>query len=211
MKWTVQSGLIPYPQAVTNMEQQVAQIEQNQDEECVWFVEHPPLYTAGTSANIKDLLDPRFPVYQTGRGGQYTYHGPGQRVVYVMMNLKNRGDKPDIRKFVWDLEEWIILTLADFGIKGERRSSRVGIWVVTQDNKAEAIERKIAAIGVRIRRWVTYHGFAINVAPDLSHFSGIVPCGITQYGVTSLADLGILATMDEIDSRLKQNFYRVFL
>jgi len=175
--------------------------------ETVWLLEHPPLYTAGTSAKDSDLLDPRrFPVHRTGRGGQFTYHGPGQRVAYVMLDLKRRGG--DIRAFVRDLEQWIIETLASFNVTGERREGRVGIWV----DRGGGHEDKIAAIGVRVRRWVSYHGIAINLEPDLSHFAGIVPCGIAEqnYGVTSLVDLGIPATMAELDSALRAAFRKVF-
>ena len=178
--------------------------------ECIWLLEHPPLYTAGTSADPSELLDSqRFPVYQTGRGGRYTYHGPGQRVAYVMLDLKNRG--ADVRCFVHDLEEWVIHTLAQFTIKGERRDGRVGIWVRrgAPANPASR-EDKIAAIGVRIRRWVSFHGIAINVEPDLEHFAGIVPCGINEHGVTSLWDQGITATMPEVDVALQSAFAEIF-
>jgi lipoyl(octanoyl) transferase len=172
----------------------------------VWLLEHPPIYTAGTSANDADLIDARFPVYRTGRGGQFTYHGPGQRVGYVMLNLKNR--KPDVRGFVHDLEQWLIETLAEFNVKGERREGRVGIWVARGGGR----EDKIAAIGVRVRRWVTFHGISVNVEPDLEHFSGIVPCGISGagYGVTSLVDLGLPVTMTDLDLALKETFPEVF-
>jgi lipoyl(octanoyl) transferase len=170
--------------------------------EQVWLLEHPPIYTAGTSASQADLLDARFPVFKTGRGGQFTYHGPGQRVGYVMLNLKNR--TPDIRAYVRDLEQWLIETLSLMGLKGERRQGRVGIWV-----ERNGREDKIAALGVRIRRWVTFHGVSLNVDPDLSHFSGIVPCGVVEHGVTSLADLGILVSMADVDVALKQGFQKV--
>ena len=172
--------------------------------ELVWLVEHPPIYTAGTSANPADLIDARFPVFKTGRGGQFTYHGPGQRVAYLMLDLKRR--KPDVRAFVRDLEEWLIRTLGTLGVKGERRADRVGIWVA----QPGGCEDKIAAIGVRVRRWVTFHGIALNVAPDLSHFSGIVPCGVREHGVTSLAALGIDASMGEVDAALTGAFETVF-
>lgn len=197
--------LVPYPAAIAFMEGRVEGIRAGTTEELVWLVEHPPLYTAGTSANSKDLLSPRFPVFETGRGGQYTYHGPGQRVAYVMLDLKKRQTEPDIRKYVWQLEEWIILTLADFGVKGERREGRVGIWVVQGQT-----ENKIAAIGVRVRHWVTYHGLSINVTPDLDHFSGIVPCGIQDYGVTRLIDMCPDVTMADVDRALQLNFDKVF-
>lgn len=185
------------------MEARAAAIADGTDPELVWLVEHPPIYTAGTSAKESDLVDARFPVFQTGRGGQYTYHGPGQRVGYVLLNLRPRGG--DVRKFVHDLEEWLIRTLAEFNVKGERREGRVGIWVVRGNR-----EDKIAALGVRVRRWVTFHGVALNVEPDLSHFGGIVPCGIRGHGVTSLADLGILVTMADVDVALRKAFEEVF-
>lgn len=202
--WLAQPGLVAYPDAVAFMEARAAAIAEHRESELVWLVEHPPIYTAGTSAQDGDLLDARFPVFRTGRGGQFTYHGPGQRVGYVMLDLKHR--KADVRGFVRDLEDWLIGTLAEFGVKGERRDGRVGIWVARKDGS----EDKIAAIGVRVRRWVTYHGMALNVAPDLSHFAGIVPCGIRGHGVTSLAALGIPATMHDVDAALKRSFERVF-
>ena len=190
------------------MEERVAAIAEGRAPELVWLLEHPPLYTAGTSAEERDLVDPeRFPVFQTGRGGQYTYHGPGQRVAYVMLDLKRR--KPDVREFVGDLEKWLIATLAEFNVTGELREGRVGVWV-RRPEKGFNAEDKIAAIGVRIRKWVTFHGVSLNVDPDLDHFTGIVPCGISQHGVTSLADLGITATMADVDIALKRNFAEVF-
>lgn len=204
--WYTEKTHISYEDAVEVMEKRVADIRETQSSEAVWLVEHPPLYTAGTSANERDLLDARFPVFKTGRGGEYTYHGPGQRVAYVMLDLKKRQNKPDIKKYVWQLEEWVIQTLLDFGVKGERREGRVGIWVVMPDGS----ENKIAAIGVRIRRWVTYHGVAINLNPDLSHFGGIVPCGIAEHGVTSLHDLGIEISMEDLDKSMKNKFKNVF-
>ncbi len=206
VEWKIENSLLGYDDAVSGMEKRVADIRNLQDNELVWLVEHPPLYTAGTSADDGDLLDARFPVFKTGRGGEYTYHGPGQRVGYVMLDLKKRQAKPDIKHYVWQLEEWIIQTLAEFGVQGERRDGRVGIWVVMPDGG----ESKIAAIGVRIRRWVTYHGIAINVSPDLSHFSGIVPCGISQHGVTSLYDLGIECDMSDVDAALQKTWHTVF-
>lgn len=197
-------GLLSYPEAVTFMEERADAIAAGRANELVWMVEHPPIYTAGTSANLADLIDARFPVFKTGRGGQFTYHGPGQRVAYLMLDLKRR--KPDVRAFVRDLEEWLIRALAEFGVKGERRADRVGIWVA-QPGGGEA---KIAAIGVRVRRWVTFHGIALNVAPDLSHFSGIVPCGVREHGVTSLAALGIDTSMSEVGAALKRTFVSVF-
>ncbi len=202
-EWQTRPGLLPYPEAVDFMEQRVAAIAEGRARELVWLVEHPPIYTAGTSAKDSDLLDARFPVFKTGRGGQFTYHGPGQRVGYVMLDLRQRGG--DVRKFVHDLEEWLIRTLAHFNVKGERREGRVGIWVVRGNR-----EDKIAALGVRVRRWVTFHGVALNVEPDLSHFTGIVPCGIKAHGVTSLADLGITATMADVDVALRSSFAEVF-
>jgi lipoyl(octanoyl) transferase len=202
-EWIFRPGLLPYPEAVAFMEARAAAIAEGTARECVWLVEHPPIYTAGTSAQPSDLIEARFPVYQTGRGGQFTYHGPGQRVGYVMLNLKHRGG--DVRGFVRDLEEWLIKALARFDVKGERRQGRVGIWVARGSQ-----EDKIAALGVRVRRWVTFHGVAFNVHPDLSHFGGIVPCGIRGHGVTSLADLGIAASMAEADMALKAAFEEVF-
>lgn len=209
MEWRISEGLVDYPAALAEMEARAEAIRHQGAPELVWLVEHPPLYTAGTSAKGGDLLQPdRFPVYATGRGGQYTYHGPGQRVAYVMLDLKNRGE--DVRRYVRDLEEWIIRTLARFNLKGERREGRVGIWVA-HDGR----EDKIAAIGVRVRRWVTFHGISINVDPDLSHFSGIVPCGIQEsaaapLGVTSLAALGYIVSMPEFDMALRGAFAEVF-
>jgi len=202
-EWIVNPGLLPYPEAVAFMEDRAAKIAAREADEMVWLVEHPPIYTAGTSAKDEDLVDRRFPVFPTGRGGQYTYHGPGQRVGYVMLDLTRR--KKDVRAFVHDLEEWLIQTLALFNVKGERREGRVGIWVVRGSR-----EDKIAAIGVRVRRWVTFHGVSLNVDPDISHFDGIVPCGIREHGVTSLADLGITASMADVDVNLKTAFRAVF-
>jgi lipoyl(octanoyl) transferase len=206
-EWSVSSGLVPYPQAVRAMEERVAAIAQGTASERVWLLEHPALYTAGTSAKDHDLLEPRFPVFKTGRGGQYTYHGPGQRVAYVMLDLNRRGRR-DVRLFVRDLEEWLIRALARLDVKGERRQGRVGIWVTARDGR----EDKIAAIGVRLKQWVSYHGVSLNVSPDLSHYSGIVPCGITgqELGVTSLAALGIGASMPETDIALKSAFAEIF-
>jgi lipoyl(octanoyl) transferase len=206
MEWRISEGLVDYPEAVRVMEARAEAIRAQGASELVWLLEHPPLYTGGTSARAGDLLQPgRFPVYETGRGGQYTYHGPGQRVAYAMLDLKKRG--ADVRLFVRNLEEWIIHALARFNVKGERREGRVGIWVA-HDGR----EDKIAAIGVRVRRWVTFHGIAINVDPDLSHFAGIVPCGISdqKFGVTSLAGLGYLVSMPEFDIALRAAFDEVF-
>jgi lipoyl(octanoyl) transferase len=207
--WRISDELVPYPTAIAEMEARVAAIGAGEANELVWLLEHPPLYTAGTSARGSDLLvADRFPVYPTGRGGQYTYHGPGQRVAYVMLDLRQRGQ--DLRRYVHDLEEWVIRSLERFNIRGERRDGRVGIWVT--DGKRED---KIAAIGVRVRRWVTYHGIAINVEPDLSHFAGIVPCGIREtatdpLGVTSVAKLGHIVSLPEVDMVLKETFGEVF-
>jgi lipoyl(octanoyl) transferase len=233
MDWKISDTPVEYPDALEFMDQRVAQIHAGEAGDLVWLLEHPPLYTAGTSAKTKDLLDPRFPVFTSGRGGEYTYHGPGQRIAYVMMDLKKRQSAPDIKKYVWSLEEWIIRTLAEFGVNGERRCGRVGIWV--QENiphPAHAVrsppspmgrgcpsatrtgeghcEKKIAAIGVRVRHWITLHGIAINIDPNLGHFSGIVPCGIADAGVTSLADLGVEVSISELDRVLQDQFKKVF-
>jgi lipoyl(octanoyl) transferase len=214
VEWSVASGLTDYGGAVSEMETRVEAIASGAAAERVWLVEHPPLYTAGTSAREADLLDARFPVHRTGRGGQYTYHGPGQRVAYVMLDLKRR--RPDVRAFVGSLEGWLIDTLASFGVRGETREDRVGVWVRRPDRPIGADEApsedKIAAIGVRVRRWVTFHGVALNVAPDLAHFSGIVPCGIgrANFGVTSLGDLGVATTMGQVDSALRTAFEKRF-
>ncbi len=208
VEWRISDSPVPYELASSEMDTRVRGICEHFLQENVWLLEHPSLYTAGTSADAKDLLSPdRFPVFKTGRGGQYTYHGPGQRVGYVMLDLKKRGQ--DVRKYVGDLEAWLIATLAEFGVTGELREGRVGVWVRRPD-KGEGREDKIAAIGVRIRKWVTFHGVSLNVDPDLSHFDGIVPCGISQHGVTSLADLGITATMEDVDVALKKTFGQVF-
>jgi lipoyl(octanoyl) transferase len=208
VEWLVSDRPVDYPEAVAAMEAHVAAMLAGSAGERVWLLEHPPLYTAGTSARPADLLDPgRFPVYRTGRGGQYTYHGPGQRVAYAMLDLRRRG--ADLRRYVHDLEEWLILTLARFDVRGERREGRVGIWVARPGSR----EDKIAAIGVRVRRWIGFHGVALNLDPDLAHFQGIVPCGIAadaRHGVTSLHDLGILASMAELDMALKAAFAEVF-
>ena len=213
VEWRIEPGLVDYPDALAFMEARAAAICEGTAGEMVWLVEHPPLYTAGTSAQPGDLLQPdRFPVFAAGRGGEYTYHGPGQRVAYVMLDLKRR--REDVRVFVGALEEWIIKTLDRFNVKGERREDRVGVWVARPDRPPPApgvpAEDKIAAIGIRLRRWVSFHGIAINVEPDLSHFSGIVPCGIAGYGVTSLVDLGLPVTMADLDVALKQGFEEVF-
>ena len=202
-EWKISDAPVGYPEALAEMEARVAAIAEGTASEQVWLLEHPPIYTAGTSARDEDLLEARFPVYRTGRGGQFTYHGPGQRVAYAMLDLKRR--KPDVRAYVCDLEEWLIQALAELGVKGERREGRVGIWV-----QRGMREDKIAALGVRIKRWVSLHGVALNVDPDLSHFTGIVPCGVTQHGVTSLADLGIVASMADVDVALKRSFGKIF-
>ena len=204
-EWMGPDRDIAYPDALARMDARVADIAAGTAPEAVWLLEHPPLYTGGTSAKADDMLDARFPVFDTGRGGEYTYHGPGQRVVYLMLNLKKRQQEPDLKKYVWQLEEWIIRTLARFGVTGERREGRVGIWVVHGGTEA-----KIAAIGVRIRRWVAFHGIAINNNPDLAHFGGIVPCGVRGFGVTSLAALGKDVSMDELDDALRATFHEVF-
>ena len=209
IEWKISDQPVAYPDALAAMEARAAAIAAGEASEQVWLLEHPPIYTAGTSAQDTDLIDARFPVYRTGRGGQFTYHGPGQRVGYVMLDLKRR--KPDVRAYVRDLEQWLIETLAEFNVKGERREGRVGIWVQRGPTSLlNAREDKIAALGVRIKRWVTLHGVALNVEPDLTHFTGIVPCGIRAHGVTSLADLGIPATMADVDVALKKNFRKVF-
>jgi len=209
VEWLASDSPVPYPQAVDFMEARAAEIAAGRAPELVWLLEHPPLYTCGTSGKSGDLLDPRFPIFESGRGGQLTYHGPGQRVAYVMLDLKQR--RPDVRAYVAGLEHWIIRTLAAFNVRGERRQDRVGVWVARPD-KGEGFEDKIAAIGVRLRRWVSLHGIAINVEPDLSHFSAIIPCGVTdpRYGVTSLADLGLTASSTDVDIALRQAFEEVF-
>src|SRR5450432_3585483 len=209
VEWRVSSAPVPYPEAVAAMEARVAAIACGEAPELVWLLEHPALYTSGTSGRDADLKDPRFPVFATGRGGQLTYHGPGQRVAYVMLDLKRR--QPDVRAYVAGLEEWIIRTLVAFNVRGERREDRVGVWVNRPD-KGPGHEDKIAAIGVRLRRWVSFHGISINVEPDLSNFDAIVPCGVVdpRYGVTSLSDLGHLATMPDVDIALRQGFEEVF-
>jgi lipoyl(octanoyl) transferase len=209
VEWRIADRLVAYPEAVAAMEERAAAIAAGQASELVWLLEHPPLYTSGTSGKNDDLLDPRFPLFTSGRGGQLTYHGPGQRVAYVMLDLKRR--RPDVRAYVAGLEEWIIRTLGHFNVRGERREDRVGVWVRRPD-KGEGFEDKIAAIGVRLRKWVSFHGIAINVEPDLSHFSAIVPCGVAdvRYGVTSLVDLGHPVGMADVDIALRQAFVEVF-
>ena len=209
--WMVSPGLTDYPFAVSTMEERAAQVRQRQASEAIWLVEHRPLYTAGTSARAPDLRDPnRLPVFTTGRGGQYTYHGPGQRIAYVMLDVQQRFGT-DVRAFVATLERWIIDSLASLGIVGEVRPGRVGVWVVTNGASEQAAsEKKIAAIGIRISRGVSYHGISLNVAPDLSHYDGIVPCGISDHGVTSLGDLGRTTVMKDVDMSLRQSFERHF-
>lgn len=207
VRWTISQAPVPYPAAVAEMEAEVAAIRAGRAAERVWLLEHPPLYTRGASAKDSELLEPlRLPVHRTGRGGRFTYHGPGQRVGYVMLDLQARGRRADVRAFVGGLEAWLIDTLADFGVRAGRRAGRIGVWVARPDGG----EAKIGALGVRVRRWVTYHGVSLNVAPELAHFRGIVPCGLAGYGVTSLAELGVAATMAEVDARLRLQFERQF-
>lgn len=212
VQWLAAEGLVPYENAVTFMDARVALIASGKAAELVWLVEHPPLYTAGTSAKSSDLVQPgRFPVFESGRGGQYTYHGPGQRVAYVMLDLRQRGQ--DVRRYVTALESWLIATLSDFNVAGERREDRVGVWVRRPDRPlvaGQVAEDKIAAIGIRIRHWVTFHGVSLNIDPDLGHFSGIVPCGVSAHGVTSLVDLGLPVMMPEVDASLRARFEDVF-
>ncbi len=212
VEWITSTGLTDYNEAVAFMEARAEAIHAGEAEEAIWLVEHPPLYTAGTSAKPADLLEPdRFPVFESKRGGQYTYHGPGQRVAYVMLNVGERGR--DVRCFVRDMEQWIIAALAEFNVHGEIRDGRVGVWVPRPDKPllpdGSVREDKIAALGVRLKKWVSFHGLSINVEPDLSHFGGIVPCGITQHGVTSLVDLGLPVTMEDVDVALMSTFDRV--
>ena len=209
VEWRVSDALVPYDSALAVMEARAAAIAGGRAAELIWLLEHPPLYTAGTSAQASDLLEARFPVHAAGRGGQFTYHGPGQRVAYVMLDLKRRA--PDVRRFVATLEEWIIRTLGRFNVRGERREDRIGVWVARPD-RGEGREDKIAAIGIRLKRWVSLHGIALNVDPDLSHFSGIVPCGVAdaRFGVTSLVDLGLPVTMPEVDTALRAQFEGLF-
>src|SRR5213083_1889726 len=209
VEWRISDMPVPYPDAIAAMDARVADIAAQKAPELVWLLEHPPIYTSGTSGRAADLLDPRFPVFATGRGGQLTYHGPGQRVAYVMLDLKRR--RPDVRAYVAGLEEWIIRTLDAFNVRGERREDRVGVWVRRPD-KGAGYEDKIAAIGVRLRHWVSFHGIAINVEPELAHFSAIVPCGVVdpRYGVTSLVDLGLPVTMEDVDVALRRAFEDVF-
>ena len=208
MIWQTLDGLQPYAPTLEVMQQHVLQMQDGAVDEAIWLLEHEPVYTAGTSAKADDLLDPQFPVYETGRGGQYTYHGPGQRIAYVMLDLKKRaqarGKEPDLRAYVKQLEQWIIRTCAHFGLEGFIREGRVGVWVNTPKGEA-----KIAALGIRVQRWVSFHGMALNVNPDLSHYRGIVPCGISEFGVTSLHDLGIEVGMEEVDEVLQREFAKL--
>ena len=209
VEWIISSGLVEYPDALKAMDERVDSIQKGNAKELVWLLEHPPLYSAGTSAKPEDLLAPnRFPVFKTGRGGQYTYHGPGQRVAYIMLDLNRR--RRDIRAFVSNLETWIINTLAKFNIRGERRSDRIGIWVRRTDLNNSEREDKIGAIGIRIKRWVTLHGISINVSPDLEHFGGIIPCGIDGYGVTSFEDIGQPLEVYDLDVELRTEFDQLF-
>jgi lipoyl(octanoyl) transferase len=204
-EWRISDGPVPYDEALATMETRIADIRAGRAGELIWLLEHPPLYTAGTSSKPQDLLQPlRLPVHAAGRGGQYTYHGPGQRVAYTMLDLRQR--RQDVRRYVADLEDWIIRTLARFNVRGERRDGRVGVWVIREGGR----EDKIAAIGVRIRHWVSFHGISINVEPDLRHYAGIVPCGIAGHGVTSLVDLGLPVTMTDLDMALAETFDEVF-
>jgi lipoyl(octanoyl) transferase len=209
VEWRISDARVPYAEALASMDNRVAAIAAGTAPELVWLLEHEPLYTAGTSAKDEQLIEARFPVHHVGRGGQFTYHGPGQRVAYVLLDLNRR--RPDVRAFVATLEEWIIRTLAAFNVRGERREDRIGVWVRRPD-KGDGFEDKIAAIGIRVRKWVTLHGIALNVEPDLSHFAGIVPCGVSEqrYGVTSLADLGLPVTMAEVDMALRREFDALF-
>ncbi|TNC74994.1 lipoyl(octanoyl) transferase LipB [Rubellimicrobium roseum] len=209
VEWQHSEGLVPYPEALAVMEARAEAIARGEAPEMIWLLEHPPLYTSGTSAKPEDLKEPgRFPVFEARRGGQYTYHGPGQRVVYVMLDLDRRGR--DVRRFVCALEGWVIDALSEFGVRGERREGRVGIWVTRPDKApnpdGSVREDKIAAIGIRLRRWVSFHGISINVEPDLTHFDGIVPCGISKHGVTSLVDLGLPVDMGDLDAALRRTF-----
>ena len=213
VEWIRSDAPVPYDEAVAWMEGRAAAIARGEADEAIWLLEHPPLYTAGTSAKPADLTDPdRFPVYETKRGGQYTYHGPGQRVAYVLLDVAQRGH--DVRAFVQQMEDWVIATLAEFNLRGEKREGRVGVWIARPDKPPLADgsprEDKIAALGVRLTKWVSYHGLSINVEPDLDHFDGIVPCGITGHGVTSLVDLGLPVTLDDVDVALQKTFEEVF-
>jgi lipoyl(octanoyl) transferase len=213
VEWITSEGPVPFAQALSFMEARAEEIAAGTAQEAIWLLEHPPLYTAGTSAKLADLVDPdRFPVFEARRGGQYTYHGPGQRIAYVMLDVGKRGR--DVRKFVQELEAWVIATLDQFNVKGEIRPGRVGVWVTRPEkplnDAGQMQEDKIAALGIRLRKWVSFHGLSINVEPDLSHFDGIVPCGIREHGVTSLVDLGLPVTMADLDVALRKTFNTVF-
>ena len=209
LQWQIETAPVAYDRAIAFMEAKTRTIRERGVPEMVWLLEHPPVYTAGTSAVQSDLLNPKFPVYHTGRGGQFTYHGPGQRIAYVMLDLQKRN--PDIKRFVFDLEDWLIRTLFKFNILGERREGRVGIWVnMEQYGCPKGTEAKIAAIGVRVKKWVTFHGISLNVNPELEHYDGIIPCGIKEHGVTSIHDLGLNITMEEVDKALQETWYEVF-
>lgn len=213
VEWKISDGLVDYEEALSFMEDRATKIANGEAEECIWLLEHPALYTAGTSARLDDLKEPeRFPVFDARRGGEYTYHGPGQRVIYVMLDLTRRGK--DVRAFVQKLERWVIAALAEFNVTGHIRDGRVGVWVERDDRprtpSGAKAEDKVAAIGIRLRKWVSFHGISINVEPDLEHFTGIVPCGITEYGVTSLVDLGLPVTMPDVDVALQRNFGDIF-
>ena len=207
IEWRSSSELVDYEFALSVMEKRVDAIISQKESELAWLIEHNSIYTAGSSAQDSDILSANFPVYKSGRGGKYTYHGPGQRVGYLLLDLKKRASnkKPDLKKYVYDLEELVISVLKELDVKGERKKDRIGIWVTT-NNK----EEKIAAIGIRVRKWITFHGFAINVQPNLDHFSGIIPCGLDKFGVTSLQKLGVNCSLDEFDQLLKQKFYQIF-
>ena len=225
VEWKTSEGLTPYADALESMQSRVDAMLSGKADELIWLLEHPPLYTGGTSAKASDLLEQRFPVFDAGRGGEYTYHGPGQRIAYTMLDLNKRGR--DLRAYVKQLEQWIILTLGEFDVEGFTREGRIGVWVessptvcrsqseqpaqfIAAEGSENFAEKKIAALGIRVRKWVTFHGIALNVNPDLSHYSGIVPCGISDYGVTSLAQLGIDASMEDVDAALKKSFAKVF-
>jgi len=209
LQWQIENVPVAYDRALAFMEARARTIRERGQDEMVWLLEHPPVYTAGTSADMKDLINPKFPVYHTGRGGQFTYHGPGQRIAYVMLDLQKR--EPDLKRFVFDLEEWMIRTLFKFNVLGERREDRVGIWVNMEPyGQPKGTEAKIAAIGVRVKKWVTFHGVSLNVKPDLAHYDGIVPCGIQEHGVTSLEQLGLNIPAEDIDAALQETWYEVF-
>lgn len=209
LQWQIETAPVAYDRALAFMEARARTIRERNHDEMVWLLEHPPVYTAGTSAELKDLINPKFPVYHTGRGGKFTYHGPGQRIAYVMLDLQNRN--PDLKKYVFDLEDWVIRALFKFNVLGQRREGRVGIWVDMHPyGKPKGTEAKIAAIGVRVKKWVTFHGVSVNINPELGHYDGIVPCGISEHGVTSLEQLGLNITREEFDTALQESWYEVF-